>query len=207
MQSPGVSVRPTRLASGEHEVNEIWFENVKVPVANLVGEENRGWTYAKYLLTHERTNLAAIGQTKALLAHLKFVATEANNSDLSLMKDPLFRARVSQVEIELMALEMTTLRVLAEVHAGGAPGAESSMLKIKGTEIRQEIADLARRALGPYAVPFIAEALHGQHDSPLPGPDYANPLAARYFNFRKMSIYGGSNEIQKNIIAKQVLGL
>jgi len=207
MRTPGVTVRPIILLEGEHEVNEVFFENVEVPAENLVGEENKGWTCAKYLLTHERTGIAAIGQAKAMLAHLKRVARDQKRRGRPLSEDPLFRREMARVEIDLMALETTNLRVLAQVQAGGAPGAESSMLKVKGTEIRQQLNSLTRRALGPYALPFVSEALEeGYNEAPI-GPDYANPVAKQYFNNRKITIYGGSNEIQKNILSKALLGL
>ncbi len=207
MATPGVTVRPIILLDGDHEVNEIWFEDVKVPAENLVGEENKGWTCAKYLLTHERTGIAAVGQGKAMLARLKRIAKDQKKGGRPLSEDPAFRREMAQVEIDLMALEMTNLRILAQTQAGGAPGPESSMLKIKGTEVRQQINALTRRALGPYALPFVSEALEeGYNEAPI-GPDYANPLAKEYFNNRKITIYGGSNEIQKNILAKALLGL
>lgn len=201
MDTPGVSVRPIITLDGEHEVNEVFFDNVRVPVENLVGEENKGWTYAKYLLTYERTGIAGVGHAKEALRHLKSVARRQQKDGRPLLDDPLFRAQVAEVEIELMALEMTNLRVVAAAEKGGVPGAESSILKIKGTEIRQEISDLLRRAIGPYALPFLPE------DAEPVGPEYAGRVAAHYFNRRKLSIYGGSNEIQKNIISKMILGL
>ena len=154
MNTPGITVRPIILLEGEHEVNEVWFDNVKVPAENIVGEENKGWTYAKYLLTHERTGIADVGASKAALLTLKAIARDQMKNGRPLLDDPLFRNRLAKVEIDLLALEMTNLRVLAEVQSGGAPGLESSILKIRGTEIRQELTDLARRALGPYAPAF-----------------------------------------------------
>ena len=207
MNTPGIEVRPIILLDGEHEVNEVFFTDVKVPVENLVGEENKGWTYAKYLLTHERTGTAGIGFSNAALGHLKTIADDQMKSGRPLSKDPYFAARLARVEIDLEAMKTTNLRVLAEADAGAAPGPESSMLKIKGTIIRQEINDLARRALGPHALPFVSEAMEeGYNDAPI-GPDYANPIAAEYFNNRKLSIFAGSNEIQRGIISKTKLGL
>jgi alkylation response protein AidB-like acyl-CoA dehydrogenase len=207
MDSPGVEVRPIILLEGTHEVNEVFFDNVKVPVANLVGEENKGWTYAKYLLTHERTGIAGVGFSKQALAHIKQVAGVQKKAGRPLAQDPFFAARLAQVEIDLLAMETTNLRVISAAKNGEAPGAESSMLKVKGTVIRQELNDLLRRALGPYALPFVSEALEeGYNQEPI-GPDYAAPVAADYFNNRKLSIFGGSNEIQKNIIAKMILRL
>jgi alkylation response protein AidB-like acyl-CoA dehydrogenase len=207
IKTPGIEVRPIILLDGEHEVNEVFFTDVKVPVENLVGEENKGWTYAKYLLTHERTGTAGIGFSNAALEHLKFIAASQLKSGRPLKHDPYFAARMARVEIDLEAMKITNLRVLAQADAGAAPGPESSMLKIKGTVIRQEINDLARRALGPYALPFVSEALdEGYNESPI-GPDYANPIAGEYFNNRKLSIFAGSNEIQRGIISKTKLGL
>ena len=207
MKTPGVEVRPIILLEGTHEVNEVFFDNVKVPVENLVGEENKGWTYAKYLLTHERTGTANIGNSNAALDTLKAIAQEQQKGGKPLAQDPYFAARMAKVEMELNAMKTTNLRVLAGADAGAAPGPESSMLKVKGTIIRLEINDLARRALGPYALPFSSEALEeGYNEAPI-GPDYANPLAAEYFNNRKMPIYAGSNEVQRGIISKTKLGL
>ncbi|MEL7430433.1 MAG: acyl-CoA dehydrogenase family protein [Pseudomonadota bacterium] len=206
MNTPGIEVRPIILLDGEHEVNEIFFDNVKVPVENLVGEENKGWTYAKYLLTHERTGTANIGNSNAALDKLKRIAKDQKKGGKSLIEDPYFAARMAKVEMELNALKTTNLRILAQADAGAAAGPESSMLKVKGTIVRLEINDLARRALGPYALPFSSEALEeGYNEAPI-GPDYANPIAAKYFNNRKMPIYAGSNEVQRGIISKTKLG-
>ena len=205
MQTPGITVRPIITLDGEHEVNEVFFDNVRVPVENLVGRENEGWTCAKYLLTYERTGLAGIGASKAVLAHLKRVACRELCDGKPMLEDPLFRAQVAEVEMQLMAIEMSTLRILAAAREGGVPGAESSILKVKGTEIRQAISHLLRKVLGPYALPFIedefelgAEPLHA---------DYSAAPASQYFNLRKLSIFGGSNEIQKNIVSKMILEL
>lgn len=207
MNSPGVELRPIRTLDGDKEVNEVFFTDVKVPVENLVGEENKGWTYAKYLLTYERTGIAGVGFCIAALAKLKVVAAKVMKNGQPLDQDPLFAARMAQVEIDLENMKTTNLRVIAAVAGGGVPGAESSMLKIRGTEIRQEILSLIRRAVGPYALPFIEEAQYeGYAEEPV-GPKEAATAAANYFNYRKLSIFGGSNEIQKNIISKMILGL
>jgi alkylation response protein AidB-like acyl-CoA dehydrogenase len=206
MNSPGIEVRPIITLDGEHEVNDVFLTDVKVPVENLVGEENKGWTYAKYLLTYERTGIAGVAFAKTALDKLKRVSASQTQNGRPLSKDPLFAARTAQVEIDLKAMELFNLRI---VTAAGekAPGAESSLLKIKGTVIRQEITDLLRRAVGPYAMPFSPEQLdEGNNEEPI-GPDGANPLASSYFNNRKLSIYGGSNEIQRIIVSKQMLGL
>ena len=207
MDTPGITVRPISTLDGEHEVNEVFFDNVRVPVENLVGEENKGWTCAKYLLTHERTGQAGIGQSKAALAHLKQIASAETVAGQPRIDDPLFRARIAELEMRLMAVEMSTLRILAATRDGGVPGAESSLLKIQGSEIRQAITDLMRKALGPNALPFLEPELEPDFRGQPLYRDYSASPASQYFNLRKLSIYGGSNEIQKNIIAKLVLEL
>ncbi|GHB47402.1 hypothetical protein GCM10007094_40840 [Pseudovibrio japonicus] len=207
MKTPGVTVRPITLIDGGQEVNEVFFEDVRVPVGNLVGEENKGWTYAKYLLTHERTNIAGVGFSTAALAHLKDICGKQTSGGKSLLANPYFAGRVAQIEIDLMAMATTNLRMIAKAAAGQAPGAESSMLKIKGTEIRQAINDLTRRAVGRYAMPFVSEALDSGANAQGVGPEYAAAASPSYFNNRKLSIFGGSNEIQRNIISKAILGL
>jgi len=207
MATPGIEVRPIITLDGEHEVNEVFFTDVKVPVENLVGQENKGWTCAKYLLTYERTNIAGLGFSIAALEQLKAFAAKQRRDGRPLDQDPYFAARVARVEIELDNMKTTNLRVLAAAAHGAAPGAESSMLKIRGTEIRQEISSLFRRAMGPYARPFVEDAFHDGWDGEPFGPREAATAAGRYFNNRKLSIFGGSNEIQKNIISKMILGL
>ncbi|MEO1687000.1 MAG: acyl-CoA dehydrogenase family protein [Pseudomonadota bacterium] len=207
MNTPGVEVRPIILLDGEHEVNEVWFDNVKVPATNLVGEENKGWTYAKYLLQHERVGIANVGSSTAAMGHLKEVATAQKKNGQPLLDDPYFAAKVAKIEIDLEAMKTTNLRVLSEAKKTGAPGIMSSMLKIKGSVIRQEINALTREALGPYALPYVSEALDDGSNVPGVGPDYANGVSSEYFNHRKISIYGGSNEIQRGILTKAALGL
>ncbi|MFC6671480.1 acyl-CoA dehydrogenase family protein [Marinobacterium aestuariivivens] len=207
MDSPGISVRPIITLDGEHEVNEVFFDNVRVPVANLVGEENRGWTCAKYLLTHERTGQAGIGFSKAALAHLKQIAARETRDGRPLIENPRLRTRIAEVEMRLLAVEVSTLRILAATRDGGVPGAESSILKIQGSEIRQAISDLTRRVLGPQALPFVEAELEAGFDGQPRHADYSAAPASQYFNLRKLSIYGGSNEIQKNIVAKTMLEL
>jgi alkylation response protein AidB-like acyl-CoA dehydrogenase len=212
MKTPGVSVRPIITLEGEHEINDIFFDNVKVPVENLVGEENKGWTYAKFLLGHERTNNAGIGNCKRSLKRLKKIAGTQMMNGRPLIEDPRFRDRIARVELELMALEITNLRVLsAEASESRAPGPEVSMLKIKGSEIIQQLAELQMHALGHDALPYIREALELDWSAPPllaeHYPEYAPPLAGQYFNLRKTTIYAGSTEVQKNIIAKLILGL
>jgi len=207
MNSPGVDVRPIITLDGEHEVNEVFFTDVRVPAENLVGEENRGWTCAKYLLTYERTNIAGVGFSVAALARLKRIAGEQTRNGKPLLEDPTFASRLARVEIDLENMKTTNMRVIAAVAGGGVPGAESSMLKIRGTEIRQEILSLTRRAMGVYARPFTQDMLDADFAAEPFGPDFAAAATAQYFNNRKLSIFGGSNEIQKNIISKMILGL
>ncbi|OZI51565.1 acyl-CoA dehydrogenase family protein [Bordetella genomosp. 4] len=207
MNTPGIEVRPIVTLDGGHEVNEVFFSDVRVPVENLVGEENRGWSCAKYLLTYERTNIAGIGFSTAALLQLKEVAARQQKNGRPLLQDPAFATRLTRIEIDLDNMRITNLRVLAAAANGGAPGAESSMLKIRGTQIRQEISSLNRRAMGPYARPYVAEALEDGNQHLSIGPAGADSAAAQYFNNRKLSIFGGSNEIQKNIISKMILGL
>jgi alkylation response protein AidB-like acyl-CoA dehydrogenase len=207
MKSPGITVRPIITMDGAHEVNEVWLEDVRVPLENLVGEENAGWTYAKFLLGHERTNIAGIGIAKRELARLKRIAAQETKNGKPLLQDPLFGARVAQVEIDLSALEITNLRVLSAEAERRAPGPEASILKIKGTEIQQAITELLVQAVGTYALPLRREAMAAGYQGEAVGPAYATSLAANYMNMRKLSIYGGSNEIQKNIISQMILGL
>nr|WP_314630847.1 acyl-CoA dehydrogenase family protein [uncultured Janthinobacterium sp.] len=205
MKTPGITVRPIIMLDEEHEVNEVFFDNVRVPVGNLVGQENKGWTYAKYLLGHERTGIAAVGRSKRELTFLKQLAMQQTKRGAPLLHDPVFAAKVAHVEIELMALEMTVLRVISE--EGKGPGPQASMLKVRGSELQQQLTELMVEALGPQALPFDPAFLDGGAPHSAGGDDLAAPLAAYYFNYRKTSIYGGSNEIQKNIITQMILGL
>ncbi len=207
MKSPGIEVRPIVLLDGDAEVNEVFFTDVRVPVENLVGQENKGWTYAKYLLTYERTNIAGVGSSAAAFDRLRSVAGKITRGGKPLTDDPLFAARMARIEIDLANMATTNMRVVAAAAGGGAPGAESSMLKIKGTEIRQAITALSRRAYGSYAIPFIPEALEEGYNGEPVGPEDAGAAAPTYFNMRKLSIFGGSNEVQKNIISKMIVGL
>ncbi|MEQ1439729.1 acyl-CoA dehydrogenase family protein [Fontimonas sp. SYSU GA230001] len=207
MKTPGITVRPIIMLDGEHEVNEVFFDNVEVPVQNRVGEENKGWTYAKFLLGHERTGIAEVGRSKRKLKQLKAIAAREHASGGGrLIDDMRFRDRIAQVEIELMALEVTNLRVIAADMEKKAPGPEASLLKIRGSEIQQTLSELMMLALGHYALPYQEAALDYGYDGPIVGPDYGVPLSGQYFNNRKTTIYGGSNEIQKNIISKMILG-
>jgi alkylation response protein AidB-like acyl-CoA dehydrogenase len=207
MKTPVFNFININIVDGSQEVNEVWFEDVEVPAENRVGEENSGWTYAKFLLGHERTNIAGVGASKRELRRLKRIAREERKDGRPLLEDPAFAARVAQVEIDLMALEITNLRVLSAEAERRAPGPEASLLKIKGTEIQQELSELMMHAVGPYGLQFRSEARRGGLEGAAIGPQYAAPLSAIYLNMRKTSIYGGSNEIQKNIIAQTILGL
>jgi hypothetical protein len=195
MRTPGITVRPLILMDGHHEVNEVFFDDVEVPVDQRVHDEGKGWTVAKYLLGYERMNTARIGTSRRELAQLERFAGEQRRDGRSLLDDTRFRDKVSRLEIELTALAITNLRFLDALRGGRAPGAEVSMLKIKGTEIQQTLTELMLEAAGPLAM----------------APDGADPrlaaIARRYCNMRKTTIYAGSNEIQRNIIAKQALGL
>ena len=207
MKSPGVTVRPITMVDGTQEVNEVWFENVKVPAENLIGEINKGWTYAKFLLGHERANIAGVGISKRELNRAKKLAASAMKRGRPLLDDPLFAAKIAEVEIELMALEITNLRVLSAEAENRAPGPEASILKIKGTEIQQAVTELLVQAAGPAARAFVDEVMEVGQQSGTTGPSYASGVAGNYFNMRKLSIYGGSNEIQKNIISQMILQL
>lgn len=207
MAMPGVEVRPIITLDGEHEVNEIFFTDVRVPAAHLIGEENSGWTYAKYLLTHERTGAAFVGESLAELGRLKHHARALAKDGKPLCEDRMFATRLARLEIDLDNLQVTTLRILAASAEGAAPMAESAMLKIRGSELRQDIASLARRALGPYAQLYIAEALEEGFSGDVPGPPWATAATVEYLNGRKHSIYAGSNEVQRGIITKTMLEL
>jgi len=206
METPGISVRPIITMDEAHEVNDVFFEDVKVPVANLIGEENKGWTYAKFLLGHERTGIAAIGNSKRELKVLKRLALSKEVNGASLLKDPQFAARIADVEIELMALEMTALSLVAD-GASNKIGPEASLLKIKGTEISQAISEMLLEASGPSGLAFDPEYLDNKAPHAKSEDDDLASLAPHYFNARKITIFGGSNEIQHNVISKLILGL
>jgi alkylation response protein AidB-like acyl-CoA dehydrogenase len=201
MKTPGVSVHPVITMEGDHEVNETHFEDVRVPIENRVGDENQGWTCAKYLLTHERTNVANIGNLKRNLRRLRREAAKVKAGDSVLLETPTFARKVADIEIQVTALEFTALRILSKVARGGAPGAESSLLKVRGTELQQTLTELLLETAGYDAFAFVPE--HGQAIN----ARWTARAAANYFNFRKATIYGGSSEIQKNIMTKAVLGL
>ena len=201
MATPGITVRPLILMDGGHEVNEVFFDDVKVPVENLVYEENKGWTVAKYLLGHERMGSGNVGGSRRELATLRDIARREQKNGRPLIDDPRFRDRLTRVEVELDALELTSMRFLDKMRrTGQPPGADVSMLKIRGSELQQQITELMMQAVGPQAQPFMAVD-GGEIDH------VTSRLAPRYCNYRKTSIYAGSNEIQRNIIAKMTLGL
>jgi alkylation response protein AidB-like acyl-CoA dehydrogenase len=201
MKTPGVRVRPIQLIDGSHEVNEIWFDAVRVPAENLVGEANRGWDYAKFLLGNERMGIASVGISKQQLRRIRELAGLERSGSATLIEQPWFLQKLTALEVQLKALEITQLRVIAQASKRGksaAPDPNSSILKIRGTEILQATTELMMDVAGPYVLPFATEAI---------GPDYARSAGPTYFNMRKVSIFGGTNEIQRNILAKAILGL
>jgi alkylation response protein AidB-like acyl-CoA dehydrogenase len=201
MKSPGVSVRPIYMLDGEPEVNEVFFDNVEVPAENLIGEENKGWTYAKHLLSHERTNIADVNRAKRELERLKRIAKAEN-----VYEDRRFRDEIARLEVDVVALEMLVLRVLSAVKQGKNPLDIAGLLKIKGSEIQQRYSELMMLAAGPYALPLVQEAMDAGWQGEFVGAAHCAPLASTYFNMRKTTIYGGSNEVQRNIVAQTVLG-
>ncbi|MCG8695215.1 MAG: acyl-CoA dehydrogenase family protein [Minwuiales bacterium] len=205
MKSPGITVRPIITIDEGHSINEVFLDNVRVPRSNLVGEENKGWTYAKFLLGHERTGIANVADSKVRIEKLKEIARAELTDGSPLIRDPAFSRKIADTEVDLTALEMTNLRTLADESEGKAPGPEASMLKIRGAELTQRIDELLVEAVGYYANPYELPE-HGRNE-PTVGPDYADGVLAHHLYMRATTIYGGSNEIQKNIIAKMVLGL
>ena len=201
MKSPGVTVRPIVLLDGEAEVNEVWFDNVEVPLENLVGEENKGWTYAKHLLSHERTNIADVNRSKRELERLKRIAKAEGVWD-----DIRFRDEIAKLEVDVVALEMMVLRVLSAEKSGKNSLDVAGLLKIRGSEIQQRYSELMMLAAGPYALPLIKEAMEAGWQGDFVGAMHCAPLASTYFNLRKTTIYGGSNEVQRNIVSQTVLG-
>ena len=201
MKSPGVSVRPIIMLDGEPEVNEVFFDNVEVPAENLIGEENKGWTYAKHLLSHERTNIADVNRSKRELDRLKRIAKAEG-----VYEDQRFRDEIAKLEVDVVALEMLVLRVLSAEKSGKNSLDIAGLLKIKGSEIQQRYSELMMLAAGPYAIPFLPEAMDAGWQGEFVGAAYLAPLASTYFNLRKTTIYGGSNEVQRNIVAQTVLG-
>jgi alkylation response protein AidB-like acyl-CoA dehydrogenase len=201
MKSPGVTVRPIIMLDGEPEVNEVFFDNVEVPAANLIGEENKGWTYAKHLLSHERTNIADVNRAKRELERLKRIAKSEG-----VYADQRFRDEIAKLEVDVVALEMLVLRVLSAEKSGKNSLDIAGLLKIKGSEIQQRYSELMMLACGPFALPLIREAMEAGWQGDYVGAAHCAPLASAYFNLRKTTIYGGSNEVQRNIVAQTVLG-
>ncbi len=201
MKSPGVTVRPIVLLDGTAEVNEVFFDNVEVPANNLIGEENKGWNYAKYLLAHERTNIADVNRAKRELERLKRIAKAEGVWD-----DTRFRDEIAKLEVDVVALEMMVLRVLAAEKSGKQSMDIASLLKIRGSELQQRYSELMMLAAGPFALPLIREAMEAGWQGDSVGHAHCAPLASTYFNMRKTTIYGGSNEVQRNIVSQFVLG-
>ncbi len=201
MKSPGITVRPIITMDGEHEVNEVWFDNVEVPAANLIGEENKGWTYAKFLLSHERTGIADVNRSKRELERVKRIARAEGVYD-----EPRFRDQIAQLEVDIVALEMMVLRVISAEKSGRQSLDVAGLLKIRGSEIQQRYAELMMLAAGPFSQPFDHEAMEAGWQGDFAGAAECAPLASTYFNMRKTTIYGGSNEVQRNIVAQTVLG-
>ena len=205
MKSKGITVRPIQTIDGGVEVNEVFFDDVEVPLENLVGEENKGWDYAKFLLGNERTNIARVGASKERIRRIRELAGSVEAGGKPVLEDPRFREKLAAVEIELKALELTQMRVVADEdkHGKGKPNPASSVLKIKGSEIQQATTELLMDVIGPFAAPYDEHGDDGSNET----MDWTAQIAPGYFNYRKVSIYGGSNEIQRNIITKAVLGL
>ncbi|MBY6366648.1 acyl-CoA dehydrogenase family protein [Rhodococcoides corynebacterioides] len=199
LKTPGITVRPIKLIDGGHEVNEVWFENVRVPAENLVGEENAGWTYAKFLLSNERTGITRLGFTKTKLARAKELAAQTAVGDGTLLDDPVFAARFAEIENQVLALELTQLRIVSS-YVDGKENPASSVLKLRGSELQQLATEILTDVAGPDSLPFEA-------GEDIPTPVWAQRATPTYLNFRKTSIYGGSNEVQRTIIASGILGL
>jgi len=201
-------VKPIIMLDGAHHVNDVFFDNVRVPAANLIGKEGEGWTYAKFLLANERLGIAEVAASKRGAQGLREIArSELADDGGKLIDDMGFREKIADLDLQISALEMSELRALSTMALGGAPGPEVSTLKIRGSEIQQRITELTMEAVGEYSAPYLPGLLwQGTNEEPV-GPEYAHLAAPRYFNTRKTTIYGGSNEIQKGIISKMVLGL
>lgn len=208
MKSKGVTVRPIVLLDGDAEVNEVWFDNVEVPAENLIGEENKGWTYAKHLLSHERTNIADVNRSKRELERLKRIAKAEGVLDPSVGGSEAlrFRDEIAKLEVDVVALEMMVLRVLSAEKSGKNSLDVAGLLKIRGSEIQQRYSELMMLAAGPYALPLVREAMEAGWQGNYVGAVHCAPLASTYFNMRKTTIYGGSSEVQRNIVSQTVLG-
>jgi pimeloyl-CoA dehydrogenase large subunit len=207
MKTPGITVRPIITIEGGHEVNEVFFDDVRVPVENLVGEENKGWDCAKFLLGNERMSIARVGTSKQRIRYIRELAAAEKDGDKALLENPRLAEKLTALEVELKALEITQLRVVAKAREGGnKPDPVTSVLKIKGSEIQQATSEVLMEVAAGAAMPFQPPHADGANEPPV-GPEWAATVAPNYFNWRKFSIYGGSNEIQRTIIAKGILGL
>ena len=214
MNTPGISIRPLPTldgpVEGQQEINQVFFEDVRVPISNRIGEEGMGWTYAKYLLEFERGNAYAPGLMNMLKKVRRIASAEASGNGTSMIQDTDFRRKLANLQIKVEALNATELKIFSAMSSGTPVGPASSMLKLEGSETQQAITELTLEAVGIYAQPFVADTwaeMRGETNAPRPGPDYAAPAAPSYLNYRKASIYAGSNEIQHNIMAKLILGL
>ena len=207
MKSKGVKVEPIITIDDSHEINTVYLEDVIVPKENIIYQENKGWSVAKYLLSHERTSIAAVQRSKNAIKKLKYIASKETYNDKSLMHNVRFRDKLTELEMDMYSLEYTELRILSEEVKGSAPGPEASFLKIRGSEIQQRISDLTLEVVGSYGLLKTIETKNKNTNEFFPGPDYAKNIGSDYLNLRKTTIYGGSNEIQKNILSKMVLGL
>jgi alkylation response protein AidB-like acyl-CoA dehydrogenase len=207
MRTPGVRVRPIKTLDQGADVNEVFLDDVEVPIENLVGDENRGWTIAKYLLGHERTNIAGIGMCKRLLRRVKELAKQQSHRGRPLIEETRFRDRLARLEIQVMSHEWSLMRLISLEQAGREIGTEASILKVRGSEIQQDLGALLMECAGPFALPYSPERLEEGRGADTPGGIELAGLAAQYFDLRKVSIYGGTNEVQKNLIARAVVGL
>jgi len=207
MQTPGLKVRPIRTLDQGQDVNDVFLDNVEVPVENRVGEENQGWTIAKFLLGHERANIAGIGMCKRLLRRVEEYARTELKRGRPLMEDPLFRDRISRLGIEVLSHEWSLMRMISLQAAGKPVDIEASILKIRGSEIQQQLGELLMECAGAYALPYVPQSLERGYCGPIAGTADLSGLAAQYFDLRKVSIYGGTSEVQKNLIARSILGI
>ena len=207
MKSNGIKVEPIITIDGSHEVNTVYLEDVIVPKENLIYQENKGWSVAKFLLSHERTSIAQVARSKSAIKKLKYIASQETYDNQALIKNVRFRDKLTELEMDMHSLEYSELRILSEEVKGTAPGPESSFLKIRGSELQQRISELTLEAVGHFGLLKSNESLLEQSNEYYPGPEYSNNTGANYLNLRKTTIYGGSNEIQKNILSKMVLGL
>ena len=207
MKSKGIKVEPIITIDGSHEVNTVYLEDVIVPKENLIYQENKGWSVAKFLLSHERTSIAQVARSKSAIKKLKYIASQETYDNQALIKNVRFRDKLTELEMDMHSLEYSELRILSEEVKGTAPGPESSFLKIRGSELQQRISELTLEAVGHFGLLKSNENQLEQSNEYYPGPEYSNNTGTDYLNLRKTTIYGGSNEIQKNILSKMVLGL